>query len=112
MIFPESWDKTELKQSIRSKRSFPKQAVLLFFSALLTVGTACQSEEAARDWQCTATEETPHFLKEIGCATDFDKLASIPLDASIPGARSIKTVIDRYDENNLYFQNSQLYPIH
>ena len=34
------------------------------------------------------------------------------MDASIPGARSAKTVVDRSDENALYFQDSSQYPIH
>jgi pyruvate,water dikinase len=62
--------------------------------------------------ECVATDEAPEFLWAIGCADDFDAVASVPLDASIPGARSVKTVIDRFDEGQLYFQNSALYPIH
>lgn len=33
-------------------------------------------------------------------------------DAGIPGARSVKTVVDRADHNALYFQNSNLFPRH
>ena len=43
---------------------------------------------------------------------DFTTLASAPLDASIPGARSSKTVVDRVDGDQLYFTNSNLYPLH
>jgi hypothetical protein len=67
------------------------------------------------------TSELP-YLSRIGCPDDVDALASEPLDASIPGARSIKTVIDRVDPAfagdpaadgfPLYFQNSQKYLIH
>ena len=64
-------------------------------------------------WECTLTEgaEAP-FASQIGCFEDFDALASLPLDASIPGARSVKTVVDRTDGSELYFMNSVLYPIH
>ena len=54
----------------------------------------------------------PDFLTRLGCASDFDLLASRPLDASIPGARSAKTVIDRSDAMALYVQNSNKYAIH
>lgn len=56
-------------------------------------------------------EATP-FLQELGCPSDFEALASEPLDASIPGARSLKTVYDRVAGQALYFQNSKLYPVH
>jgi hypothetical protein len=59
-----------------------------------------------------ATDSEPEFLQRIGCRADFDALASLPLDASIPGARSAKVDMDQYDGDALYFQNSNLYPIH
>jgi pyruvate,water dikinase len=54
----------------------------------------------------------PEFARRLGCPDDFAALSSPPLDASIPGARSLKTVIDRADGGALYFQNSKLYQIH
>ena len=63
-------------------------------------------------WDCVIEEDEPDFSQQIGCWDDFDKLASAPLDASIPGARSAKTVIDRTDDDALYFQNSEKYQIH
>ncbi len=57
-------------------------------------------------------EADPDFAQSLGCRADFDALASLPLDASIPGARSVKTVMDRLDDNNQYFQNSKRYSIH
>jgi pyruvate,water dikinase len=54
----------------------------------------------------------PDFVQRIGCRADFDTLASLPLDSSIPGARSVKFVIDLRDMNTLYFQNSKKYKIH
>lgn len=59
-----------------------------------------------------AGAETPDFLASLGCQTDFQAISSAPLDASIPGARSLKTVVDRVDNSTLYFQNSQKYLIH
>ena len=65
------------------------------------------------EWSCVIESgTTPDSSAQIGCAEDFDVLASAPLDASIPGARSSKTVLDRVDGNTLHFTNSNLYPIH
>jgi hypothetical protein len=61
---------------------------------------------------CVIDENGTPFSTQLGCTDDFNLLASEPLDASIPGARSAKTVVDRRDGNALYFQNSQDYPIH
>lgn len=50
-------------------------------------------------------------LKTIGCRADFQALASAPIDATLPGARSVKVVFDQAD-SALYFQNSVLFPVH
>lgn len=65
------------------------------------------------EWTCAiAKGETPDSSDKIGCQADFETLASRPLDASIPGARSAKTIIDQADKDKLYFTNSQKFPIH
>ncbi len=63
---------------------------------------------------CTITgSETPDYVTSIGCKNDFTALASEPLDASIPGSTSGKTVIDLSDpQKPLYFQNSKKYAVH
>ncbi|NCG19292.1 MAG: hypothetical protein GWP91_09800 [Rhodobacterales bacterium] len=63
-------------------------------------------------WECAVDEDVPEWADQVGCWEDFGKLASEPLDASIPGARSSKTIVDRIDSDRLYFTNSQKYPIH
>lgn len=68
--------------------------------------------EAPKTWVCQIPAgQEPDYTPEVGCLEDFLILASEPLDASIPGARSQKTVLDTFD-GTLYFQNSQRYPIH
>ena len=65
------------------------------------------------NWACAIADgDEPDFSNTIGCEADFTTLASEPLDASIPGATSVKTVIDQADANTLYFQNSKKYQIH
>ncbi|MCA9494368.1 MAG: hypothetical protein KC621_30790, partial [Myxococcales bacterium] len=64
-------------------------------------------------WDCVIPSgEEPDYSHQIGCDADFAALASEPLDASISGARSVKTLLDRADGNNLWFANSRKYPIH
>jgi pyruvate, water dikinase len=99
--------------------------------------TSDSSPEPSRHWECVlSTEEVGEgdvapgvaggggggpveepssgtdFLQEIGCLSDFTALASVPLDASIPGARSVKILVDTDFDNGFYFQNSQKYQIH
>lgn len=59
-----------------------------------------------------ADDVDPDYTPQIGCYADYAAVASPPLVASIPGALSAKTVIDRADSNALYFQNSRRFPIH
>lgn len=64
-------------------------------------------------WSCVlAPGQEADSIAQLGCLEDFQTLASTPADASIPGARSLKTIVDRLDANRLYFQNSKRYPIH
>lgn len=84
-------------------------------AVLLSFGLSCGEAEPdppAVVWQCLAGPEAPEFLPQLGCQADFLALASEPVDATIPGARSLKTIIDRVDDNRLHFQNSTLFPIH
>ena len=52
------------------------------------------------------------YLERIDCTADFKALGSEPIDASIPGARSVKVILDTADSNHQYFQNSVLYKVH
>lgn len=84
---------------------------------LLLLALACAkdtpADDTGRDWSCQLDASAEHdYAPELGCLEDFELLAAAPLDASIPGARSAKTVVDRADDGALYFQNSALYPIH
>ena len=74
--------------------------------------TTDTGEPAAETCQLAAGADAPEFLPHIGCADDFQALASEPIDANLPGARSVKVVQDHADGDALYFQNSVLYPIH
>jgi hypothetical protein len=78
--------------------------------ALLAGLAACSD---APRWECQITEgETPDFVAQIGCEADFLALASVPTTTTIPGARSVKTSIDREADGALSFQHSTRFPIH
>jgi hypothetical protein len=65
------------------------------------------------EWQCLLEEGSdPDSAPQLGCQGDYDILSSEPTDASIPGATSVKTIVDRADDETLYFQNSKRYCIH
>lgn len=90
-------------------RTAPIFALLL----LACSGAPVPADPPERVWQCQIESGTsPPFAELLGCVDDWDALSSEPLDASIPGARSTKTVIDRHDDDHLYFQDSQTYGIH
>ncbi len=87
--------------------------VLVLLAACDEPSTDGKNPDEPVSWECTIAEgESPDFAAELGCQADYDALASQPADASIPGATSVKTVIDRVDDNRLYFMNSQRYCIH
>lgn len=82
-----------------------------------TAGDATPDGDATQPPGCVipadaaAPEATP-YLQDLGCPADFQALSSEPLDASIPGARALKTVYDRVGGQKLYFQNAKLFGIH
>jgi pyruvate,water dikinase len=72
------------------------------------------SSNEPKEGACIAMDgvAAPDFLSSIGCRKDYDLLASLPLDTSIPGAVSVKVVLDQRSNDTLYFQNSKKYDIH
>jgi hypothetical protein len=73
-------------------------------------GPAAGGEALA--WGCLLGGESPDYAMSLGCEADFGALADNPYDASIPGAWTVKTVIDRLDHGRLFFTNTVLYPLH
>jgi hypothetical protein len=76
---------------------------------LLGLMVGCGGDDAP---VCLGITAGATHVTDLGCAADFEVLASRPLDATIPGARSVKTVVDRVDGEALYFQNSVTYQTH
>jgi hypothetical protein len=103
------------------KISQPKSTAIIV-SILLGCSTfllsSCDNkpnEPTERVWSCTVTSTSPDYASAIGCRADFTTLSSEPMNKSIPGATSVKTIIDQLDPSGkpvLYFMNCKLYEIH
>jgi hypothetical protein len=94
--------------SLRTSSSF----ACLFLSALLA-GACSGGDDQTKEGECQIVGGTsPDSLSSFTCRSDFDALASEPLDSSLPGAQSVKVVLDLADGNALYFQNSKKFKIH
>ena len=88
---------------------------------LLLVVSACGGNHDApadghqvTEGACQIADPTspPDDLETLTCKDDFMTLGSLPIDATLPGATSLKVVVDQLDANHLYFTNTQKYPIH
>jgi len=97
-----------------------KHVHALIVVGIAVVGYGCGGG-GGKVWKCeipSGASDTD-FVMQVGCMEDFQILASEPIDATIPGARSGKVVLDTfpaaskgYPADTIYFQNSQLYKIH
>ena len=61
---------------------------------------------------CQISGAAPDSLSTITCRADFDALAALPFDSALPGATSMKVVLDRLDSDATYFQNTEKFDIH
>lgn len=61
---------------------------------------------------CQITSTAPDALDTVTCQADFAQLGSLPIDATLPTATSVKVVLDQADADHLYFTNTQKFPIH
>jgi pyruvate,water dikinase len=96
-------------------RSGRERGLAAALGALLVLGAlGCSDSEPSQAWACSIPggSEAPDFVSQIGCAADFELLASEPLVTTLPGARSVKTSVDREANGELSFQNSTRFPIH
>src|SRR4051812_48800974 len=85
----------------------PHAAPMRLLLIIAALSAACSgSETAPHTCQIAVGAAAPDFVQQLGCQGDFAALASAPLDATIPGARSVKVVLDESDGDALYFQNS------
>jgi pyruvate,water dikinase len=74
--------------------------------ALASVAIACGDAPATCE-----TERLP-FRSELHCEAELEAEAARPLDASLPGALTVKTIIDRAHDNSVTFQDTNAYAVH
>jgi pyruvate,water dikinase len=93
------------------QRRLSRLAVL---GAALGSGLGLSCSDSGERWVCSIEPgaAVPPSLERIGCEQDFQALASEPVASSIPGARSVKTSVDREADFTLSFQDSRAFPIH
>ena len=48
----------------------------------------------------------------LHCPEEFQAQAARPLDSALPGAVSVKTIIDQGDADRVHFQDTETYPVH
>jgi pyruvate, water dikinase len=91
-----------------------KKRIITGLASVACLAFACSSSEGVPEkCEIVAGAETPDYLPKVGCFADFKALASDPIDATIPGARSVKVVLDQFEaKDTLYFQNSTKFKIH
>jgi len=76
--------------------------------ALLVAWAACGSEAAV---VCDEGGPQPSRAT-LACPAEFEAQAARPLDAALPGAFTVKTIVDRQDGNAVYFLDTEAYPLH
>jgi len=52
------------------------------------------------------------YRTELRCAGELASQGARPLDASLPGATTVKTIVDRADDDATYFQDTIAFPVH
>lgn len=102
-------------------RSPARHALLSLCLGLLLTACGSKSDNPAAskpikpvlsEGSCLIDGDAPDFAGKLPCKADFVALSSVPLDNTLPGARSVKVVLDREAGDALYFQNSQKFQIH
>ena len=105
-----------------------KSTKLILCAALLATIAACGDDVAGTDGgvdagpdafqvtegacQITDSANAPDSLATVTCGDDFATLASQLLDATLPGSKSVKVIVDQLGGDALYFMNTVRYEIH
>ena len=79
--------------------------------ALVACGGSSPSNQVL-EGECQIVGDAPDYLESFTCFEDFQTLGSLPIDATLPSATSVKVVMDQVDGDHLYFQNTQEFEIH
>ncbi|MGE0549245.1 MAG: PEP/pyruvate-binding domain-containing protein [Kofleriaceae bacterium] len=77
-----------------------------FIVAVITATSACGDQTSVCETGTLAART------ELRCEQELRAQAARPLDASLPGAITIKTIVDRANGDSLTFQDTGSYPLH
>jgi len=85
----------------------PQFAVLFILS--LGFGSACGGDDLRRacDYDAPLSSRA-----ELRCSAEFDAQAARPADSQLPGAYTIKTIVDQANGDAVYFLDTKTYPMH
>ena len=83
----------------------------LALTATLLVATTAACGDGGGAGACEPAGDEPS-LARLDCREEFDRLAARPLDSSLAGAFTIKTMIDQADGDAIYFLDTGAYPLH
>ena len=85
----------------------PRRSILLL-AALACAAAACGDETRA----CDTTGVPQPGRNDLVCQAEFEAQATRPFDASLPGALTMKTLVDRADGDRPWFPDTETYPLH
>jgi pyruvate,water dikinase len=75
--------------------------------ALALAAAACAEPTPA----CDPSGPQP-ARERLACEAEFTAQAARPLDAALPGAFTVKTIVDRSDDDRPYFLDTNAFPLH
>ncbi|HTE52883.1 MAG TPA: PEP/pyruvate-binding domain-containing protein [Kofleriaceae bacterium] len=87
------------------------RVALLSVVTLAALLAACGDDDDGGGGACEPDGDDP-ALGAVDCREEFDRLAARPLDASLAGAFTVKTIIDQADGDAVYFLDTGVYPLH
>jgi hypothetical protein len=77
---------------------------------LVLLAVACSSSSGPDAPVCE--DQTLPSRPELRCEAEFAAQAARPLDTSLPGARTVKTIVDRAADHAVHFMDTTAYPLH
>lgn len=84
----------------------------LIAALLISCGGDDGDANQVKEGPCQITADTPDSLSTMTCKADFDALSAAPFDSALPGATSMKVILDRLDGDTLWMQNTKKFDIH
>lgn len=81
-----------------------------WLSLLLVVAVACGGDDAGP--ACEPMPIAQPARAHLACEAEFRIQAARPLDAALPGAFTVKIIVDRQDGDRTYFLDTNAYPLH